>query len=840
MAILQMRVNALKTIRRRLHRMSKNVDRGSAVFHRLARIALLLAVSSLLGAMSGLGQESQMHNEPVERPTWKAEWISHPTAPLRDPRVFHYRKIFRLAVAPTHFVVHVSADNRFILFVNGKRVGEGPARGDLAHWRYETFDIGPSLKEGENVVAATVWQFGIFAPIAQISDRAAFLMEGDTDAESAVNTDASWQVEEEPGHSNIRREPMEFWFYLAVGWGERIDAAQYDWNWKEGTASATSHWVAAVPSVEESIYPNSSVAHSRIDGPVNPWILVPDPLPPMEYAEVSSGKVVRTDLPALKDFPQAHVTVPAHTHVKILLDRSTLVTAYPQLVVSGGEGSHIRMTYTEALYDSKQHRDDRNEVGNRQAIGLYDEFLPDGGRERSFMPLWWRTWRYVELDIQTSDQPLELDELHAYFTAYPFEERAKFQSSDPELSKVWEICWRSARLDAHETYMDTPYWEQLQYVGDTRVQALISYVVAGDDRLARQALRAIDESRIPEGLTQSRYPTSLPQLIPPFSLFYVNMLHDYWMYRPDRGIITELLPGTHPVLEWFLRRQTNDGFLGPIPYWTFVDTATNSSNIPRADADGKSAILTLLFVSALRDAADMEEALGDVSLATKYRERASIAAESVYRRCWNASLGLLADTPTQSSYSQHANLLAVLLDVIPKKDQESVIKRILAADLGGDAAQNGTKIAHVSYYFQFYLSRAIDHAGLGEYYLDLLKPWRHMLTLGLTTTPEYPDQTRSDSHAWSAHPIYDIPTIVAGIRPSAPGFAKVRIAPSLGTLMSLDVSISHPKGTILTTYHRHNEWVDALIALPEGLTGVFIWKGTEYPLHHGVQTFELK
>jgi alpha-L-rhamnosidase len=61
-------------------------------------------------------------------------------------------------------------------------------------------------------------------------------------------------------------------------------------------------------------------------------------------------------------------------------------------------------------------------------------------------------------------------------------------------------------MNAHETYSDCPYWEQLQYLGDTRIQALISYVDFGDDRLARQALDAYDKSRIADGLTQSRYP----------------------------------------------------------------------------------------------------------------------------------------------------------------------------------------------------------------------------------------------------------------------------------------------------------------------------------------------
>jgi hypothetical protein len=78
---------------------------------------------------------------------WTAQWISHPTAPQREPGVFHFRKIAQFRKIPEHLVVYVSADNRFLLYVNGKRAGEGPARGDLMHWRYETFDLAPFLRE---------------------------------------------------------------------------------------------------------------------------------------------------------------------------------------------------------------------------------------------------------------------------------------------------------------------------------------------------------------------------------------------------------------------------------------------------------------------------------------------------------------------------------------------------------------------------------------------------------------------------------------------------------------------------------------------------------------------
>ena len=62
------------------------------------------------------------------------EWIACPNAPVRDEGVLHFRKRIVLAERPEHLLVEVSADNQFLLYVNGQRVGSGPARGDLGHW----------------------------------------------------------------------------------------------------------------------------------------------------------------------------------------------------------------------------------------------------------------------------------------------------------------------------------------------------------------------------------------------------------------------------------------------------------------------------------------------------------------------------------------------------------------------------------------------------------------------------------------------------------------------------------------------------------------------------------
>ena len=219
----------------------------------------------------------------------------------------------------------------------------------------------------------------------------------------------------------------------------------------------------------------------------------------------------------------------------------------------------------------------------------------------AFMPLAWRTWRYLQLDVTTADQPLRIENLRSWFTAFPFEERARFQSDDPVLSQIWQIGWRTARLDAHDTYMDTPYWERMQYIGDTRIQALISYSVAGDDRLARQAIQAFNDSRISDGITRSRYPSSVTQIIPTFSLLWIGMVHDFWQYRGDDAFVKAQISGTRTVLDWFLDKQRPDGLMGHLTWWPFLDWGKDFAfGMPPEDADGGSSPITLQYIEALR------------------------------------------------------------------------------------------------------------------------------------------------------------------------------------------------------------------------------------------------
>src|SRR5438128_1931573 len=78
---------------------------------------------------------------PSPAKTVPVQWITAPGAPAREVTMLHFRKEIELEKVPEHFLIDVSADNRFLLMVNQQRVGSGPSRGDLAHWRYEVYDL---------------------------------------------------------------------------------------------------------------------------------------------------------------------------------------------------------------------------------------------------------------------------------------------------------------------------------------------------------------------------------------------------------------------------------------------------------------------------------------------------------------------------------------------------------------------------------------------------------------------------------------------------------------------------------------------------------------------------
>src|SRR3982750_88099 len=130
---------------------------------------------------------SQSINKNILTKAWDAKWIEVPHTNSHDYGVYHFRKSFLLDEKPQQFIIHVSADNRYKLYVNDTLVSFGPAKGDLYHWNFETVDIASFLNKGKNIIAAEVWNFGEEKPVWQVSYQTGFILQGNTKTEEIIN-----------------------------------------------------------------------------------------------------------------------------------------------------------------------------------------------------------------------------------------------------------------------------------------------------------------------------------------------------------------------------------------------------------------------------------------------------------------------------------------------------------------------------------------------------------------------------------------------------------------------------------------------------------------------------
>ncbi|MEN8227042.1 MAG: alpha-L-rhamnosidase N-terminal domain-containing protein [Bacteroidota bacterium] len=803
---------------------------------------IIISLMALVCQISIFPQESQVDvNHEGKAFTslkhaWTAQWVTHPTESTLDYGVFHFRNRFELESVPSRFIIHVSADNRYRLYVNGQFVCAGPAIGDINHYRYETIDIAEFLNQGENVIAAEVVNFGEYRRAAQQTFQTAFIIQGDeaTGAGPEINTGTGkWKVMRNSAYTQIPFTSDSLKAYYSAGPGESIDAAKYPWGWKSLDFN-DSTWLDPKAGTVEF-----AVGRGFLYG--STWFLVPRQIPMLKEVPERFSKIVRVEnLDHLEPFIRESVsaTIPAHTKATILLDNSVHTIGFPELIISKGEGALIKITYAEALFrDNKNHptstadhfdpgdrKGDRNIIEGKEIMGYYDRITADGGSMRKYKPLSLKTFRYVQFDIETREEALVIDDFYNVNTTYPFEEKASFNSDHPQLNQIWEAAWRTIENSSGENFFD-PYYEQLNYIGDARIEAIVSIYVSGDDRLMRKSIQQFDDSRLPNGLTQSRYPSYIVQVIPTYSLLWIGMIHDYLMYRDDPEFTRQFLPGIKTVLAWFEERIDSTGMVTDLEWWNFTDWADGFANgIPPGADNGYSANVALQYVYALQNAKDIFNYFGLTEEAEQCDNLNASIQQATMKRCFDAASGLIAETPEKQVYSQHTNIWAILTNTVAEEDQPELMEKILAEE----------HLIQSTIYFKFYLFRALQKAGMGNEYLELLAPWEGMLDKGMTTFGERDINPRSECHGWSASPCFDLLHTVAGITPGSPGFENVVIQPNPGKLQEMEVDFPHPKGNIHLSLQREGKkGIVGEIILPAELKGTFLWEGIPMELKEG-------
>jgi hypothetical protein len=546
---------------------------------------------------------------------WRCRWIAPADAAAR-PLVVAYRLRFSVAADHPAVRVHVTADERYELYLDGQRIGRGPERGEPDHWFFETYDL--PLAGGEHVLSARVWSLGAAAPWAQHAVAHGLLVSPqDEEVLALLGTGiAAWECRRVDGIAYSDPSP-DAGTATGVGPAETVDAATFPWDAEVGEGYGWQPVAAGERGNDGFTLTAFGQAHR----------LHPATLPPMMDEPIRGSRAVRSGGGELADWQAMldggpRVTIPPRTHAHVLVEMATYHCYYPRLRVGGGAGSTVSLTYAEAMWP----KDRRDATDGRTVKGLTDRFLPDGSPERAFTPLWWRCGRYVELTVRTESHALEVCALELRETRYPLPFVPAPQTDLPDLSRVLAMSRRTLEMCCHETYMDCPYYEQLMYVGDTRIQCLMTYASCTDHRPAIKALQMFDRSRRNfNGLTTDSVPGT-GKFIPPFSLLWIGMVHDFARYRDERGVVRSLMPGVRSVLERLLaERGAGDGPIRSPAGWNFIDWSEAPFRFgvpPGGEAGGLNASLNLLLLAALRQTAELEEHLGEPELAARWRRLA--------------------------------------------------------------------------------------------------------------------------------------------------------------------------------------------------------------------------
>jgi hypothetical protein len=341
-----------------------------------------------------------------------------------------------------------------------------------------------------------------------------------------------------------------------------------------------------------------------------------------------------------------------------------------------------------------------------------------------------------------------------------------------------------------------------RYSGDSRAVGLFHYLLSGDDRLMRQAITNFASSITSEGLTQSRFPSHVPQLIAGFSLYWVLQVCDHHLFFGDTRFARSFLPRIDGVLEFFDRHVDHLGLISGLPedVWQYVDWVTSwgatdehpDKGVPTAGrGSNRHTYFSMLYAYVLKQAARLVREVGRPGHAKEYEERAASVLEAIGKHCYDGRFftDSTADIANEQGYSQHCQVFAVLsgaADVLLKDTNES------CARLLTESFSNG-RFSQCSYMMQFYALRAFALAGdeaYETYWQKVWDPWHGMLANNLSTWEEDAVRQRSDCHAWGSVPIYEYCTELAGIHILSPGAKKVLFKPRLRLSDSVEAKVA--------------------------------------------------
>lgn len=120
----------------------------------------------------------------------KAEWIWYPEKNMETFSAAAFRKDFEITEVPEKAAIIITADDNYVLFINGTKVGEDCGMSGGGWETAEKYNITKLLKNGTNTIYVEASDAG--APPCGL--LAEVILKSKDGSEKHIITDSSWQV----------------------------------------------------------------------------------------------------------------------------------------------------------------------------------------------------------------------------------------------------------------------------------------------------------------------------------------------------------------------------------------------------------------------------------------------------------------------------------------------------------------------------------------------------------------------------------------------------------------------------------------------------------------------
>ncbi|GEA12939.1 alpha-L-rhamnosidase N-terminal domain-containing protein [Alteromonas sp. KUL49] len=570
---------------------------------------------------------------------WNAEWIWTKER-FTEPNTWTAMRKTIVINEPTSVAfAHISADTKYWLWINGEQVvfegsytgGPSPVKASprvdfyaiASNKYYDTIDIGPFLKAGENTVSALVWYYGDDGQKGThiSSHQGGFIFQADV-GEQQIVSDATWKVtRHEAYRQDIEKKPP----YRIAAWSIHYDANQdmHDWT--------NSAWY--MPGYNDDHWSEPKTIRTPPKAPF--FNLYPSEIPPLtNHGLANCTNYPEGTFPFVTDGQTIHCT----------LDFNKNFTPYLDIEASGGEKIHIksnmRLNTIDATYIAKP---------GRQQFESYS----------------WSNGRTIEFNIPKG---VVVHGLKYRWTGVG-DTPGHFESDDPWLTRIWQMAENTLYICARDNFMDTPDRERGLWIGDVADQA--SYLFYSMDEPGRNLLKKAikvtlafsdSESGIFAGLGPGRF-----RELPAQSLQFIEQ--GIWHYYFNTGDIDTLAfayPYVHRYLTLWAIKE--DGLA------TFRNGAWKWTDWGPQDTIDYPVIQNALYYSALVSARKMAIELDDKEHIAFYDERIRSIKSAYQRHYWKH--GYFSSDASQFK-DDRANAVAILFGLAEPEQYQDIVDNVL-------------------------------------------------------------------------------------------------------------------------------------------------------------------